>query len=839
GFLDDDDEFYPEHVETLVTYMQINEVKICYSDYEILREEVDPRTNIAKVNREIPFFYDFNFSFLLFTNYIPIICLIFHKSICENIRFDESFEVYEDWDFLIRIGDSYSLTRLDKITAVYHRWSDEQITSYTLCKNRSKDRYYYAKIIKKYSEKYTPEVFYAINDIYNHISRRLLEEILSSTKEKKEFENKIASLTQQLASVREEKKEFENKIASLTQQLASVREEKNSLSTTLNRIYSSHGWRMLKKYYAIKEFITGTDNTLSINERFFIAIKSFLKKILPKKIQIYIKFLHYQLQNLYKKIPENPSKTNSKPFITIVIPVYNRSSFLKESIESALQQEYENFEIVAIDDFSSETETRNILTQFSNRPKINILFNDKNLGISETLNRAILNSKGDYIAFLDCDDKLPQKALSLVASFITQNSEKGYFFSDRINIDATGKEIEKITFINRKRDNYFRELMKGMFTDHLKVIKKDAFLEVGLLDSKYDSAQDYEFALRYAFKYPVGFCYINDYLYYHRVYPDQVSSSKAEHQKELTESIKEKARFKSSIKLGQFNKKISIVVLSFNKVEHTIRCIESIKNTIHCNYEIILFDNASNKETIDILHSTFSKDPRVKIIFSPKNLGCPRGRKKAITFADGDYVITLDNDIVVTDGWIEELITRVEEDKYIAGACCKVIFPDEKIQYNGGSFTVRDDFIEFSLIDAWKNAKELSTMRKVDCDWIPGGATLYKREIYEKIKICENYENAYEDNDFSLNVKKLGYKLVNCPTAKVIHNHIYYDKKSLLSEKEYLQSRYNNEALKRSVITFYKRNGLIIKDDYIFRIFGFTGLKDEEIKDRFILLTKS
>lgn len=121
-------------------------------------------------------------------------------------------------------------------------------------------------------------------------------------------------------------------------------------------------------------------------------------------------------------------------------------------------------------------------------------------------------------------------------------------------------------------------------------------------------------------------------------------------------------------------------------------------------------------------------------------------------------------------------------------------------------------------------------MRKYDYDWIPGGATLYKRDIYEKVSICDEYENAYEDNDFSFNVKKLGYRLVNCPTAKVIHNHVYYDKKSAITEKAYMDSRYNHEALKRSVVAFYKRHGLIIKDEYIYKIFGFSGLDDGTIK---------
>jgi GT2 family glycosyltransferase len=235
-----------------------------------------------------------------------------------------------------------------------------------------------------------------------------------------------------------------------------------------------------------------------------------------------------------------------------------------------------------------------------------------------------------------------------------------------------------------------------------------------------------------------------------------------------------------------------------------------------------------------LLTRTFSGDKKVKLFFSEENLGCPGGRKKALSYAGGDYMVTLDNDIIVTSGWIEDLILRVEEDSDIAGACCKVIFPDNKIQYNGGKAVIINGFVEFSLIDAWKEMNEITTMRRHDCDWIPGGATIYKSRIYEKVSICDEFRNAYEDNDFSFNVRKLGYRLVNCPTARVIHNHVMYDRKSALHEKDYMASRYSHEALKHSVLAFYKRHGLIIKDEYVYRVFGFNGLDENEVRQKFI-----
>ncbi|MEJ2684270.1 MAG: glycosyltransferase [Candidatus Sulfobium sp.] len=855
GFLDDDDEFVSDHIESLYEHMKDRRSMICYSDCEIRRTLCNREDGSFEMLSKEPFFsYDFNLPLLLFSNFIPLICALFSREVFEAIgRFDETFELYEDWDLFIRAGTVFKLEHLARITAVYNKWNSvEQITQSSVGQNSERDRFYYQKIIDKHREKYTPAVFYEIYDIYNHISSRYSSSIAYGARlesEKGSLENQIEKLEAEKTRLERAEKRLESEKGSLEngirklerdqeERLRDLAEHNARLSSVLSRIHSSRGWRLLTKYYRVKEFVLGTDDTPAIGERLMAFMKKTAKRFLPKKAQIYLKLYAYRFfGGKGKKVPGRKPNAE-KPFFSIIIPVYNRSRFLRQSLDSALNQDYDSFEVVAVDDLSTEYETNAILSEFSKKyNNLKVFYNERNSGISETLNRALVNSGGNYIAFLDCDDFLPPFALSRTAQDILDNPDKGYFFSDRINVDVNGKEVERETFINRRRDNYLRELMKGMFTDHLKVLRRDCFVEIGLLDRQYDSVQDYDFALRYAYRRPTGFCYVNDYLYFHRVYPEQISSLRSTDQTRLAERAVQITRQKISISKGTNPKKVSVVILSFNKKEHTVKCVNLIKSTVAGDFEIILFDNGSGSDTVDLLKQTFGGDEKVRLVFSAENLGCPKGRKKAISCAGGDYIVTLDNDIIVTPGWIEELILSVEADPSIAGACCRVIFPDNKIQYNGGRASVRDGFVRFSLIDAWKNAHDLATMRKYDCDWIPGGATLYKRTIYEKISICDEFENAYEDNDFSFNVKKLGYRVVNCPSAKVVHNHVYYDK-SAASDKDYMESRYDHEALKRSVVAFYKRHGLIIEDEYIYKIFGLSGLDDKRVKEKFLSIVE-
>jgi len=622
------------------------------------------------------------------------------------------------------------------------------------------------------------------------------------------------------------------------EKLRACEQENAQLAATLSRIYNSKGWRLLVRLYTTRDFIVGASYEPGVMKRAKTLFQHMVRRFVPKPAQFRIKRLLYRLGILQRSLTTRRRAATS-PMISIIVPVYNRSTFLRQALESALVQDYDRYEVVAVDDFSSEPAVGEILRDLDQRyQRLKVFYHTDNQGISATLNDAVLHTQGDYIAFLDCDDYLPPFALRKVVEAIKAHPDLGYFFSDRINVNEQGENIERVTFVNRRRDNYLRELLIGMFTDHLKVVRREAFLEVGWHDARFDAVQDYDFALRYAFRYPTGFGYINDALYHHRIYPAQISSALADHQQALAEQARQMTELRAAVRSGEFIHKISIVVLSFNKMEHTLRCIETLKQHLRGDYEIILFDNASSRETVETLERHFSRDPVVRLYFSPKNLGCPGGRKQAIAYAEGDYVITLDNDIIVTPGWIEELIARAEEDPAIGGVCSKVIFPDGKIQYNGGLARFHEGFVEFSLIDAWKSADNLTTLERQDCDWIAGGATLYRREVYEQTSICDEFENAFEDNDFSLNVKKLGYRLVNCPTARVIHNHVYYDA-SAAEEKEYMAQRYDHAALKRSVLAFYRRHGLIIQDDYVYRVFGFSGRDRTAIQQCFQSLARA
>jgi glycosyltransferase involved in cell wall biosynthesis len=159
GFLDDDDEFYPEHVSVLAALLYQIDFKVVYSNSEIVFTGYDPESG-EFVEKEKRLFSsrDFVYEELFVGNYIPLISLLFNKEVLRFAEgFDEAFDLYEDWDLLIRTGQKYPFYHVSRITSRYIQWSKElQIAQSE--KFLSHSRIIHDKVLSKNRDKITPDV---------------------------------------------------------------------------------------------------------------------------------------------------------------------------------------------------------------------------------------------------------------------------------------------------------------------------------------------------------------------------------------------------------------------------------------------------------------------------------------------------------------------------------------------------------------------------------------------------------------------------------------------------------------------------------------------------------
>lgn len=138
-----------------------------------------------------------------------------------------------------------------------------------------------------------------------------------------------------------------------------------------------------------------------------------------------------------------------KPKVSIIIPIYNVESYLRESINSILQQKYQNYEIIAIDDGSTDGSSR-ILDEYDDNEKIKIV-HKKNEGVSIARNLGINMAKGEYIAFIDADDSIEDEFLTKMVENIENYDMTVCCYREHfVNCDIDHKYVNKSTILDNK-----------------------------------------------------------------------------------------------------------------------------------------------------------------------------------------------------------------------------------------------------------------------------------------------------------------------------------------------------------------------------------------------------
>jgi len=131
----------------------------------------------------------------------------------------------------------------------------------------------------------------------------------------------------------------------------------------------------------------------------------------------------------------NYKKKNIKPYLfSIVMPNYNNSNYIKEAINSVLNQTYENWELIIVDDSSTDNSIK-IIEKFLKDKRIKLIKLKRNKGVSFVSNIAIDNSSGDLIGILDSDDVLNENALEIMEKTHRDNPEYGLIYSGHYKCD--------------------------------------------------------------------------------------------------------------------------------------------------------------------------------------------------------------------------------------------------------------------------------------------------------------------------------------------------------------------------------------------------------------------
>jgi len=224
---------------------------------------------------------------------------------------------------------------------------------------------------------------------------------------------------------------------------------------------------------------------------------------------------------------------------------------------------------------------------------------------------------------------------------------------------------------------------------------------------------------------------------------------------------------------------VSIIIVTWNHLEYTKLCIENIfEQNTYQNIEIIVVDNGSQDGTLEYLRKIQLRKNNVTVINNQVNLGFAKANNIGIGHAKGQYIILLNNDTVVTSGWVEGII------RYLTDREIGMVGP---VTNNVGN-EARIRVYYHDLIEMAYFAKRYAVKKKghvFDIPMLAMYCTAIRRETINKIGLLdEQFEvGKFEDNDYARRVRNAGFRIV-CAADVFIH-HFGSASIRMLSESEY------------------------------------------------------
>jgi glycosyltransferase involved in cell wall biosynthesis len=190
------------------------------------------------------------------------------------------------------------------------------------------------------------------------------------------------------------------------------------------------------------------------------------------------------------------AETKNKPAVSIVIPTYNRSRLLARAVKSVLNQTYRNFELIIVDDASTDN-TEEVVNSF-NDERIKYIRHEENKGEAAARNTGIKAAGCDYIASQDSDDEwLPEKLAKQMKLLGDSPPEVGVIYTGFWKMENNKRTYVPFSWVSQKNGDIHKELLYGNFIGSpVVLIKKECFDTAGLFDERLRNLVDWEMWLR-------------------------------------------------------------------------------------------------------------------------------------------------------------------------------------------------------------------------------------------------------------------------------------------------------------------------------------------------------
>lgn len=496
---------------------------------------------------------------------------------------------------------------------------------------------------------------------------------------------------------------------------------------------------------------------------------------------------------------------------SIAVPLYNTpEKFLREMIQSVVEQTYSNWELCMADGSDGEhTKVEQICCHYAKKDsRIKYRKLEKNLGISGNTNVCLEMSTGDYIGLFDHDDLLHPAALYEVMRAICEE-DADFVYTD----ENTFHNVPADAYCpNFKPDFAPDTLRSNNYICHFTVFNRHLLEKVGKFRSPFDGSQDYDMVLRLTEK-AQKIVHIPKILYYWRAHSGSVAETvgakpyvieAAHHAIEAHLSrVGLEGEVLDTVAPSMYHIRyklhseplVSIVIPNKDHVNTLRTCIRSIiGKTTYKNYEIVIIENNSTQlETFAYYDELSRREDEKVIVWKGKFNYSAINNFGVCKAAKGDYILLLNNDTeVISPDWIQEMLMFAQR-RDVGAVGAKLYYTDDTIQHAGvilGIGGVAGHGHKGEKRDSYGYMSRAIYAQNLSA--VTAACMMVRKDVWEKVGgLDETFEVAFNDVDLCMRIRKAGYLIVWTPFAELYH---YESKSRGLEDTPEKQKRFEGEV---------------------------------------------
>lgn len=482
----------------------------------------------------------------------------------------------------------------------------------------------------------------------------------------------------------------------------------------------------------------------------------------------------------------------AKPVISLLMPVYNTPErWLVQAIDSVLAQAYPHWELCIADDASTEGHVRAILERYSSSDhRIKIAWRQENGHISASSNSALELCSGDFVGLLDHDDELAPHALFCVAQELVAHPDTEVLYSDEDKIDENGTRFDP-----HFKPDWNPDLLSGQnYLSHLIVYRTSTVRRAGGFRIGFEGAQDWDLALRITEQTAANrIRHLPRVLYHWRAIEgstamqlqEKTYASKAA-ERALAEHF---ARLDVKVNLKQIvgghwharrerpspAPRVTLIIPTRNRTELLVKCVQSIRaQTNYPNYEILIADNDSDDPKLLDFYNQQKHLGNFEVVDCPGGFNYSAINNRAVAVARGEIVGLLNNDLeAIHPEWLDEMVAEAVRPE-IGCVGAKLYYPDMRIQHagviTGLGGVAGHPFKGFAREEPGTPQFRPHLLQNLSC--VTAACLVVRKSVYLEAGGLDDSHLAiaFNDVDFCLKVRALGYRNLYTPFAELLHH---------------------------------------------------------------------